>query len=52
MEHGPLLQAGLDLLTFYRERAPRVAREHGLTYPGELERLMSGRLDELGRAFR
>jgi hypothetical protein len=52
MEHGPLLQAGLDLLTFYRECAPRVAREHGLTYPGELERLMSGRLDELVRASR
>jgi hypothetical protein len=52
MEHGPILQAGLDLLTFYRERAPRVAREHGLTYPSELERLMSARLEELARASR
>lgn len=52
MEHGPMLHAGLDILRFYRERAPRVAREHGLTYPGELERLMSGRLDELARAHR
>ena len=52
MEHGPMLQAGLDLLTFYRERAPRVAREHGLTYPSELERLMSGRLEELARTPR
>ena len=52
MEHEPMLHAGLDLLTFYRERAPRVAREHGLTYPLELERLMSGRLEELARAPR
>jgi hypothetical protein len=52
IEHGRMLQAGLDLLAFYRERAPRVAREHGLTYPAELERLMSGRLDELASAPR
>ena len=52
IEHGPMLQAGLRLLTFYRERAPRVAREHGLVYPVELERLMSGRLDELASASR
>jgi predicted nucleotidyltransferase len=49
IEHGPMLQAGLDLLTFYRKRAPRVARGHGLTYPSQLERLMSGRLEELAR---
>jgi hypothetical protein len=52
MEHGPMLHAGLDILVFYRERAPRLAREHGLTYPAELERLMSGRLQELARAPR
>ena len=47
-----MLEAGLDILGFYRERAPRVAREHGVTYPAELERLMSGRLEELARAPR
>jgi predicted nucleotidyltransferase len=52
MERGPMLRAVLDILAFYRELAPRAAREHGLTYPAELERLMSSRLDALARSPR
>ncbi len=52
MERAPMLRAVLDILAFYRERAPRVAREHGLTYPAELERLMCSRLDVLARSPR
>jgi len=37
-------------MSFYRERAPVVARRYGLPYPVELERLMLGRLAELVRA--
>jgi predicted nucleotidyltransferase len=47
MERGAMLRAGRDIVGFYRGIAPRVARAHGLTYPLELERLMSGRLDAL-----
>jgi predicted nucleotidyltransferase len=50
MKRGPMLRALLNILAFYRERAPRVAREHGLTYPAELERLMCSRLDVLARS--
>jgi predicted nucleotidyltransferase len=52
MERGPMLQAVLDILAFYRELAPRAAREHGLTYPAGLERLMCTRLDALARSPR
>ena len=48
MERDPMLRAAKDLVTFHRERAPAVARAQGLTYPAELERLMTRRLDELG----
>ena len=50
MEQHAMLRAALDIVTFYRERAPAVARAYGLTYPTELERLMCSRLDVLAGA--
>jgi hypothetical protein len=47
MEKRAMLQAVGDIVDLYRERAPIVASEHGLTYPAELDRLMCNRLDKL-----
>jgi hypothetical protein len=47
MERKALYQAGLAILSFYREVAPALARTHGLTYPVELDRLMVERLETL-----
>jgi predicted nucleotidyltransferase len=52
MEPDAMLRAALDILAFYRERAPVVAQAYGLTYPVELDQLMSGRLDLLARTAR
>ena len=46
MEREAMLKAALDIVKFFREHAPRVARAYGSEYPGELERLMCDRLDE------
>jgi hypothetical protein len=32
-ERDAMLKAALDLVAFFRERAPDVARSNGLTYP-------------------
>ena len=47
-----MLKAALDIVSFFREHAPRVAGADGSEYPVELERLMSDRLDELALASR
>jgi predicted nucleotidyltransferase len=47
MERDEMLRAGLSVVAFFRERAPGVARSHGLAYPTELDRLISGHLDDL-----
>ena len=47
-----MLRAALDIVSFFREHAPRVAGTYGSEYPAELERLMCGRLDELSLALR
>jgi predicted nucleotidyltransferase len=47
MESRAMLRAAVEILNFYRERAPVVASAYGLTYPAELERLMCNRLDTL-----
>ncbi len=52
MERDAMLNAALDIVSFFRQHAPRVAGAHGSEYPAELERLMSGRLDELPLASR
>lgn len=52
MERDAMLRAVLDIVDFFRERAPRVARANGSEYPAELERLMCDRLDELALSSR
>lgn len=47
MERDAMLRAALEVVSFFRERAPRVAGAYGSDYPAELERLMSDRLDRL-----
>lgn len=49
MERDAMLQASQTLVAFFRERAPVVGREHGLSYPLELEHVISNRLGELTR---
>jgi predicted nucleotidyltransferase len=52
MERDAMLKAALDIVSFFREHAPPVARTCGSEYPAELERLMSDRLDKLALASR
>jgi len=52
MEPQVMLRAALDIVSFFREHAPRVAGAYGSGYPAELERLMSDRLDELAASER
>jgi predicted nucleotidyltransferase len=52
MESRAMLRAAVEILNFYRERAPVVASAYGLTYPAELERLMCNRLDPLVQDLR
>jgi len=47
MERDALLRAGVDVLAFFRERAPLVAGALGLTYPTDLDRLVGGHLEHL-----
>jgi hypothetical protein len=48
MEREAMLQAALVIIGFFREMASVLARMHGITYPADLERVMIGRLEELG----
>ena len=52
MERDVMLKAALDIVSFFREHAPRVAGTYGSEYPAELERLMCDRLDGLSLASR
>jgi predicted nucleotidyltransferase len=52
MERGAMLRAAVEIVNFFRERAPVVASAYGLTYPAELEELMCARLDTLARDAR
>jgi len=47
LERGAMLQAALVIVRFYQELAPPLARAHGITYPADLERVMSERLEKL-----
>jgi predicted nucleotidyltransferase len=49
LDRGALLQAARVLVGFYRTLAPGLAREHGLVYPAELERLLLERLETQSR---
>jgi len=52
MEREAMLNAALDVVSFFREHAPRIAGAYGSGYPAELERLMCDRLDQLSLAAR
>jgi len=47
MEAGAMLQAARVIVHFYQEVAPPLARTHGITYPVDLERVMSDRLQKV-----
>jgi predicted nucleotidyltransferase len=49
LEAEAMLQAGMDILRFYKELAAPLAETHGMRYPEELERIMIHRLDKLRR---
>jgi predicted nucleotidyltransferase len=52
MERDAMLKAAVDIVSFFREHAPRVAGAYGSEYPAELERLMCDRLDQLSLTSR
>jgi hypothetical protein len=47
VERDALLGAARSLLDLYRELAQAVASRVGIAYPGELDRMLSARLDQL-----
>lgn len=47
MERGAMLQAALVIVEFYQEVAPPLAQAHGLSYPTDLARMLSERLEKL-----
>ena len=47
LELGPMLEAAHALVCFYRVIAPGLAEAHGVPYPTELDRLVTGRLESL-----
>lgn len=50
MDREALLAAGRTLVAFFRERAPRLAADHGVPYPAELDQMMVKRLDDLSKS--
>jgi predicted nucleotidyltransferase len=50
LEQGAMLQAALVIVRFYQELAPPLAQAQGITYPADLERVMSDRLEQLCKA--
>ena len=47
-EFGPMKDAALAVLDLYRDLATGLATTHGLTYPAELDEVLSTRLRGLG----
>jgi predicted nucleotidyltransferase len=47
MERGAMLQAGLTMAQFYKDRAIPLADAHGIPYPYDLEQVMMARLKAL-----
>jgi predicted nucleotidyltransferase len=47
LEQGAMFQAARDIVHFYQELAPSLAREHGIIYPERLERILYERLERL-----
>lgn len=51
MERGAMLRAALVIVRFYQELALPLAQAHGLPYPADLARIMTGRLELLCSAY-
>ena len=47
MEREEMLRAAREIVTFFRERAPKVGRTLGVDYPGTLAGMLSDRFDAL-----
>ena len=47
LEQAAMLQVALVIVRFYQELAPLLAQTHGITYPADLARVMSDRLEQL-----
>lgn len=47
LEPGAMLEAVQVILRYYRAVAPSLAQEHGIAYPSELDRLLTGRLSQI-----
>jgi hypothetical protein len=47
LESDAILQSALVIIRFYRELAQFLAQTHDMTYPAELDRVMSERLEKL-----
>jgi lincosamide nucleotidyltransferase B/F len=47
LEQAAMLQAALVIVQFYQELAPPLAQAHGITYPTDLEQVVSDRLEQL-----
>jgi predicted nucleotidyltransferase len=50
LEQSAMLQAAFVIVRFYQELAPSLARIHGITYPADLERVVSDQLEKLWNA--
>jgi predicted nucleotidyltransferase len=48
MEYRAMLQAAFVIFRFYRDMALELTKEHHITYPTDLERMMISQLEELG----
>jgi hypothetical protein len=51
MERDAMLQAALTIVHIYQEMAPQLAQAHGIPYPADLARVMSGRLELLSNTY-
>jgi predicted nucleotidyltransferase len=51
LERNSMLQAALIIVRFYQELAPPLAEAHGIPYPADLARIMSGRLEQLSNTI-
>ena len=47
LERSAMLQSAHIIVRFYRELARPLAQTHGIAYPADLDRIMSGRLEQL-----
>lgn len=52
LEERSMLESARLILRFYKQVAPPLGQAHGIRYPVELERMMTGRLERLAAGRR